>query len=70
MFRDDVHGPIQRRHWPADNLRNTRLRLHMSRRRLRQELPLLDEQGTNAADSKDTSHPTVETILNRHRAPP
>jgi hypothetical protein len=44
MNRIDVHGGAQRRDPLTDSLRNTRLRLHLSGRRRREELPLLDDQ--------------------------
>jgi hypothetical protein len=44
MHRGDDHGATHRSAVRADSLRSTRVRLHMSRRRERRELQLLDDQ--------------------------
>jgi hypothetical protein len=44
MNRNDVPGRTHREESLANRLRNARLRLHMSRRLQRQELPMLEDQ--------------------------
>jgi hypothetical protein len=44
MNRNDVPGRMHREESLANRLRNARLRLHMSRRLQREELPLLEDQ--------------------------
>jgi hypothetical protein len=46
MSRNDVHGGTHLKGMLADRLRNARFRLHMSHRRQRQELPLLEDDET------------------------